>query len=66
MDRIISRLRDGDVLRMEISSGLTLWWFEGPYEIVPDEAARRILHLLQERGDSLFGLSGASQSWVLA
>lgn len=38
---VIERLAKGDSLRLGFSSGQRRWWFEGPYQVVPEHIFTR-------------------------
>lgn len=65
LDAVLSRLRAGDKLHMQLVDGARVWWFEDPWEQVPPPVADRLKAAgdIVELGDSLFGLAGNSQSW---
>lgn len=62
---LITRLRAGDPLHMQIISGRRVWWMESPHLTVPEIAVMAAIKggHLQESGDSLFGLPANSQTW---
>jgi hypothetical protein len=66
---VISRLSAGDHLHLGFAKGSRIWWFEGPYQIVPEHvvhaAVRDGTMAVVEAGDSLFGLPENSQTWLV-
>jgi hypothetical protein len=68
VEAILSRLRAGDKLHMQLVEGQRVWWFEDPWEPVADAVADRLISAgeIVELGDSLFGIAGNSQSWGVA
>ncbi|TPL40635.1 hypothetical protein [Mesorhizobium sp. B2-4-6] len=67
LEAVLSRLRAGDKLHMQLVDGARVWWFEGPWETVPSSVADRLKAAgdIAELGDSLFGITGNSQSWAI-
>ncbi|RVD49509.1 hypothetical protein EN783_34380, partial [Mesorhizobium sp. M2D.F.Ca.ET.140.01.1.1] len=65
LDAIRSRLVAGDMLHMQLVEGQRIWWFEDPWEQIADGIADRLKAAgeIVELGDSLFGITGNSQSW---
>lgn len=70
LDAIRARLARGDILHMQIGiDGGREWWFEAPYQAVPDAAIRFLAFSaapaieLMELGDCLFPILNNSQSW---
>lgn len=66
---VIERLAKGDSLRLGFSSGQRRWWFEGPYQAVPEHVVHAAVRdgavAVIEAGDSLFGFKGNSQTWLV-
>lgn len=63
---LVARLQRGDVLRMELGEhGARLYWLESPLAYVRASVVDDLGAHLVERGDSLLGLAGNSQSYVL-
>ncbi|MGX9145867.1 hypothetical protein [Mesorhizobium sp. 128a] len=62
---VLTRLRAGDKLHMQLIEGRRVWWFEDPWEQIPDGVADRLKAAgeIVELGDSLFALANNSQSW---
>lgn len=59
------RLRRGDRLYMGLGPQGRVWWFEAPYEIVPESAIRDLGNVeIAEAGDCLFGWRDNSQTWL--
>ncbi|TGP28257.1 hypothetical protein EN875_032395 [Mesorhizobium sp. M2D.F.Ca.ET.232.01.1.1] len=67
LDAIRSRLAAGAKLHMQLVDGQRVWWFEDPWEQIADGIAERLKAAgeIVELGDSLFGIAGNSQSWVI-
>lgn len=69
IEAVIKRLAAGDHLHLGFAKGKRLWWFEGPYQIVSEHvvhsAVREGSVAVIEAGDSLFGLKGNSQTWLV-
>ncbi|MER8616041.1 hypothetical protein NKG99_04170 [Mesorhizobium sp. M1409] len=68
-DLILDRLRLGDMLHQQIVDGRRQWWFDEPFQDVPDAVVAKIRaggeFALVEVGDSLFGLPDNSQTWEM-
>jgi hypothetical protein len=66
---VIERLAKGDHLRLGFSNGQRRWWFEGPYQVIPEHVVHAAVRdgtvAVIEAGDSLFGLQGNSQTWLV-
>lgn len=66
---VIERLAKGDNLHLGFSSGQRRWWFEGPYQVIPEHVVHAAVRdgavAVIEAGDSLFGLKGNSQTWLV-
>ncbi|PWJ93601.1 hypothetical protein C8D77_101280 [Mesorhizobium loti] len=64
---VIARLRAGQKLHMQIVDGRRQWWFDEPFQDVPDAVVQAIRASgeakIGELGDSLFGLPENSQTW---
>lgn len=60
---VSDRIEAGEPVFMEFVGGRRSWWVENPYEEVPSETIRALGNRLCERGDSLFGWPGFSQTW---
>jgi hypothetical protein len=67
IDTILTRLRAGEKLHQQIVDGRRQWWFDEPFQDVPDAVVASIRASgefeLKEAGDSLFGLPENSQTW---
>lgn len=66
-DRVLTRLRAGDKLHMQLVDGRREWWFERPRMDVSDKLVQALRASgeapIVEGGDSLFGLPDNSQTW---
>jgi hypothetical protein len=66
-DAVLSRLRPGERLHQQVVDGRRQWWFDAPFQDVPDAVVASIRasgeFALKEAGDSLFGLPENSQTW---
>lgn len=64
---VLSRLRAGDKLHMQIVDGRREWWFEQPRLDIPDRLVQSLRASgdapIIEAGDSLFSLPDNSQTW---
>ncbi|RWB67604.1 hypothetical protein [Mesorhizobium sp.] len=65
----IERLQKGDHVHLGFAKGERRWWFESPYQVIPEHvfyaAVRDGAVAVIEAGDSLFGLKGNSQTWLV-
>ncbi|RWP82606.1 MAG: hypothetical protein EOR12_31900 [Mesorhizobium sp.] len=66
-EAVLTRLRAGERLHQQIVDGRRQWWFDEPFQDVPDAVVAKIRaggeFALVEVGDSLFGLPDNSQTW---
>lgn len=66
-EAVLTRLRAGEKLHQQIVDGRRQWWFDEPFQDVPDAIVVKIRaggeFPLIEVGDSLFGLPDNSQTW---
>ncbi|RUV19896.1 hypothetical protein [Mesorhizobium sp. M7A.F.Ca.MR.245.00.0.0] len=66
---VVERLAKGDHLHLGFSSGQRRWWFEGPFQAIPEHVVHAAVRdgavAVVEAGDSLFGFKGNSQTWLV-
>ncbi|MES0168185.1 hypothetical protein NKJ87_19720 [Mesorhizobium sp. M0027] len=69
IETVLGRLRAGERLHQQIVDGRRQWWFDEPFQDVPDAVVVAIRaggeFALKEAGDSLFGLPENSQTWEI-
>jgi len=69
VDHVRQRILRGDIVRIGFAGGDRVWWLDDPYEPVDDAVMQQAMlghnggPLLDEAGDSLFGMEGNSQTW---
>lgn len=65
---VAKRIRAGDHLHLGFANGKRQWWFEGPYQIVPEEIVHRVIRggttAIVEAGDNMpwFAFESATDS----
>lgn len=63
----VNRIRGGDKLHQQFVNGRREWWFDAPPRApVSDELVMHLIEagVIEEAGDSLFGLPLNSQTWT--
>lgn len=69
VEAVIDRLSRGDHLHLGFIAGGRRWWFEAPYQVISEHAVHAAIRAgsvaVIEAGDSLFGLKGNSQTWMV-
>lgn len=68
VEAVIDRLARGHHLHLGFLAGGRRWWFEAPYQVVTEPVVHAAIRAgsvaVIEAGDSLFGQTGNSQTWL--